>query len=245
MIKASPSARAHAHFPMAIIVVFAALFALGGCDRPQTILTVHASATTRSAPDLAIVTLGVVARGSSARDAQAAQSARMVRVIEAARAAGVEETEVQTVGFSLEPQYVYARGAPPRISGYISRNIVAIRLRNLGAVSGLIDTTVAEGANELQGIQFTYQNVEGSRDAARAQAVETARVRATAYAEAADMKLGRLLSITEPGAVASPFERAQDGYVGRQVSVEQAANAPINPGELENQSSVTVVFELR
>lgn len=229
-----------------------ALSALGACDTRPTILTVHATAMTRAAPDLAIVSLGVVARGGTARAAQEAQSVRMNAVMQAARAAGVEDGEVQTVGYSIEPQYTYPRNASPRITGYVSRNTVTIRVKDLDAVSGLIDATVAEGANELQGINFTFQDEEGSRDAARAQAIVTARARADAYAEAGKMRVARVLSITEPGGmIPSPWggDGGYDRYA--RVSLEQsagavtAANPPIRPGELGSYSTVTVVYELR
>lgn len=223
-----------------------ALTALGACGQSETLLAVNASATTRTAPDLAIVTLGVLARGANARAAQEAQNTRMNAVLEAARAAGVEDNDVQTVGFSLEPQYAYPRGAAPRITGYISRNTVAIRVRNLEAVSGLINSTVAEGANELHGIQFTFQDEEASREAARAQALTTARARAERYAEAADMRVVGIRSIIEPGSALPPMDRRRDGYALGAVTVEQSANASrINPGELDNQANVTVVFALR
>jgi uncharacterized protein YggE len=217
---------------------------LAACGQ-GTMLAVHASASTRTAPDVAVVTLGVLARGGNAREAQAAQTARMNAVMTAARAAGVEDAQVQTVGYSLEPQYAYPRNAAPRITGYVSRNIVAIRVRNLEAVSGLIDATVAEGANELQGIQFTFDNVEASREAARAEALNTARARANAYAEAAEMRVVRMLSITEPGAEASPLlSRRADGYMAPQ-AVSNEQSAAISPGEIENLADVDVVFELR
>jgi uncharacterized protein YggE len=162
-----------------VLVLLAAL-ALTACQRRPTLLAVNASATTRTTPDLAIVTLGVVARGATAREAQAAQATRMNAVMEAVRAAGVEEAEVQTVGYGLDPVYAYPRGGAPRIASYQSRNSVAIRVRNLNAISALIDATVADGANELQGIQFTFQDEEASLDAARAQAVQTARTRRSA-----------------------------------------------------------------
>jgi uncharacterized protein YggE len=165
-------------------------------------------------------------------------------VIAAARAASVEERDVQTVGFSLEPQYAYARGAPPRITGYVSRNIVSIRLRDVAAVSGLIDATVAEGANELQGIQFAFQDEEASRDQARAQALQTARARAEAYADAADMRVVRMLSITEPGGLVPPIDR-RNRFGPVAVATEGAAQSAVRPGELEAQSELTVVFELR
>lgn len=225
----------------------AACLALGlvaACGQNETILTVHASATTRAAPDLAIVTLGVMARGDTARAAQQAQSTRMEAVLAAAAAAGVEEAAVQTVGFSLEPQYTYPRNAAPRVSGYISRNVVTIRMRDLSAVSGLIDATVAEGANELQGIQFSFQDEEASRDAARAQALEAAQRRAQAYAEAAGMRVARTLSITEPGGEPPPLPYELSAYAARQESAAAASNQ-VRPGELDAQSDVTVIFALR
>jgi uncharacterized protein YggE len=224
----------------AIVLALAALAACGDA----TLLTVHASSTTRTAPDLAIVTLGVTARGATAQAAQQAQSAQMEAVLAAARTAGVEERDVQTVGFSLEPQHAYPRGGPPRITGYVSRNTVSIRVRDLSRVSGLIDATVAQGANELQGIQFTFQDEESSRDAARAQALQTARARAEAYAEAADMRVVRMLSITEPGGAEPPYPMDGRGYA-RSMAAEVASAPQIRPGELDAQSAVTVVFELR
>lgn len=223
-----------------------ALAALAACSDP-TLLTVHASSTTRAAPDLAIVTLGVSARGDTAQAAQTAQSTRMNAVLAAARAAGVAEADVQTVGFSIEPVYVYPRNAPARITGYQSRNTVSIRMRDLSRVSGLIDATVAEGANELQGIEFTFQNEEGSRDAARAEALQTARTRADAYAEAANMRVARVLEIIEPGATPGIIRPSLAGRVRgvfNGMSVAQEASA-IMPGQLDAESGITVVFELR
>ena len=226
-----------------VAAVAAALAALAACGE-GTILTVNASATTRTAPDLAVVTLGVWARGDTARAAQQAQSARMNAVLEAARAAGVDEPDVQTVGFALEPQYVYARNASPRVSGYVSRNTVSIRVRDLNSVSGLIDATVAQGANELQGIQFTFQDEEASRDAARAQALRTAQARADVYAEAAGKRVARVLSITEPGGAAPPMD-GRRGFAMDMAGEQAAAGNQVRPGELDARSAVTVVFELR
>ena len=225
--------------------VLMAALALTACQRTPTLLAVNASATTRTTPDLAIITLGVVARGGTARDAQQAQATRMATVMDAVRAAGVEDAEVQTVGYMLDPVYAYPRNAAPRITGYQSRNTVAIRVRNLNAISTLIDATVADGANELQGIEFTFQDEEASRDTARAQAVQTARTRAERYAEAAGMRVAGIVSIAEPGASLPMPDYNRRNYALEQSAAQNVASAPINPGTLENYTNVTVVFELR
>ena len=67
-----------------------------------------------------------------------------------------------------------------------------------------------------------------------------------AYAAAAHMRVARVVSITEPGGVVPPWDQRGAMLEQRAVAVSaDAANAPISPGELDSQSSVTVVFELR
>jgi uncharacterized protein len=228
-----------------LVVLGIGMLALGasGCSQRETLLTVNASATTRAAPDLAIVTFGVTARGPTARAAQAAQAERMTAVLAAAQAAGASEENVQTIGLSLEPQYVYARNAPPRITGYVSTNMVAVRVQNLEAVSALVDAVVADGANQLQGIQFAFSDEDAARNAARAEAVTAAQARARTYAEAAGMRVDRIVAITEAGAEPPPW-LPQDGF--QRNALEQAsAVTPIRPGQLDAQGGVTVVFALR
>lgn len=236
--------------PRLVLALAATLLALGAASCGQqhpTLLAVHATGATRTAPDIAIVTLGVVARGDTARAAQEAQATRMEAVMQAVTAAGVTAEEVQTVGYALDPIYAYPRNAPPRVTGYQSRNIVSIRVRDLNAVSGLIDATIADGANELQGIQFDFDDREASRNAARAEAVATARARANAYAEAAEMRVRRIVSISEEGAAPLPIADGAGGgygYARNALATEAQSVAPIRPGQLESASSVTVVFEL-
>jgi uncharacterized protein YggE len=226
------------------LALFSAI-ALSACGEP-TFLTVNATAQTRTAPDLAVVTLGVLARGADARAAQQAQSERMAAVVAAARTAGIESGDIQTVGFSLEPQYAYPRNAAPRITGYVSRNVVTLRVRNLEAVSGLIDATVAQGANELHSIQFTFDDLEASHEAARAEALQTAQRRAETYAQASGKRVVAMRSITEPGSTLMPWDSRRDGFIPPMaVAAEQSARNAVNPGEIDNFANVTVVFELR
>jgi uncharacterized protein len=53
-------------------------------------------------------------------------------------------------------------------------------------------------------IQFTFQDDEASRDAARAQALQPARQRAGRYAEAADMRVSAIRSIIDRAAHCRP-----------------------------------------
>jgi uncharacterized protein len=227
-----------------------ALTAIAGCMGPprhsnETLVTVQATETTRTSPDLAIISLGVVTRGATAREANEAQATRMSQVMAAVKAAGLEEKDVQTANISLTPQYTYPRNGPPRISGYEGRNMVTIRVRKLDAIGGLLDAVVADGANELSGINYTFENPETARNEARKKAVETALARAEAYASAANLKVRKVVSITEEGAP-QPQPGLPYATVARtsDAAAEQSAT-PTSAGEIESSASVIVVVALK
>ena len=49
------------------------------------------------------------------------------------KAAGVAGKDVQTSGVSLNPDYQYVAGRPPRIKGYYTSNTVNVTVREIGA----------------------------------------------------------------------------------------------------------------
>src|SRR5689334_17369185 len=75
-----------------------------------------------AAPDTAFVTSGVTSQGTTAREALDANTTDMTALIAALKDAGIDSKDIQTSGFSVNPNYVYsdARDAngyqlPPKI----------------------------------------------------------------------------------------------------------------------------------
>src|SRR5262245_10974050 len=63
------------------------------------------------APDIAIVTLGVVSRGTTAAAALSVNSTELQAAVDQVKAASVADKDIQTSGFSVQP--VYATGRQP------------------------------------------------------------------------------------------------------------------------------------
>src|SRR5437868_2204038 len=88
-----------------LVALGAAVVALAGVGRPETAggaakpasgITVTGTGSVKAVPDQAEFTLGVQTNGSTAREALAANSERMRRVLAAIRRAGVAEGDVKT-----------------------------------------------------------------------------------------------------------------------------------------------------
>ncbi len=214
----------------------------------STLLSISAEGKTERAPDLALFNAGVTTQGKTAGEALGANSAAMTRVIAALKRAGIADRDIQTSNLGINPVYAEPRRLPdgsvesrsPEIVGYQVNNSVSVRQRKLGDYGKVIDTLVSAGANQVNGPSFMLDKPEAALDAARTEAVQTARTRAELYARAAGLKVVRIVSIAEGGGYSPPMPvmyrmAAQDSA---------AASAPVAAGEVSLNVSVTVQFEL-
>jgi uncharacterized protein len=196
---------------------------------------VNGTGTAKAIPNQAQFSLGVTTKGSTAREALAANSARMERVIAALKSAGVSDKDIKTQDVSVGPGYDGEKGST---SGYAARNSVSVRVRELDRSSAVLDAASRAGANEVYGPSLTRSN----RDAYEAKALESAfgnaRKRAEALADAAGVRLGRVTSIVEG------FSGGPQPMYDLRARAEPAVGAPIEPGSEEIQASVTVAFAI-
>ena len=204
-----------------------------------TTLTVSVEGRVDRAPDVADLSGGVVTQAPTAAAALATNAQRMTAVVAAVRRAGVAERDIQTSGLSLSPQYRYGDNQPPVLTGYQVSNTVALHVRALADAGRLVDALVAAGANQINGPTFRVDAADAALDAARANAVATARARADLYARAAGLHIKRIRSISESGGMAEPPRPMM-----MSMRAKGAESTPIAPGEVTLAVTVTVEFEL-
>jgi uncharacterized protein YggE len=236
----SRSARRAAVVALAFVTLSAAP-ALADSDFPPAI-SVTGEARISAAPDLAQIDAGVTSEAKTAREASEANNAAMTKVLQALKAASIDDKDVQTLRLSLQPQYASSpssRPGPSAIIGYRASNRVTIRLRDIAKVASVIDTLVGAGANEIGGINFTVSQASKLLDEAREKAIADARRKAEIYAKAAGVTLGTPVSISEEGAPAVPMFRA------KAVAPMAVANAPVAQGEETLSVSVSVTWAIK
>lgn len=201
-------------------------------------LTLTASADVARAPDLVTLSGGVSTTAPTAAVAMAENARAMTAVVDAVRKAGVAARDVQTQGLSLQPQYNYD-ARKQTLTGYTASNTVRLRLRDVAGVGSLLDTLVKAGANQISGPDFMLDKPDAALDEARREAVAKARARAALYADAAGLKLVRIMSITEGG-----MDTPQPRPMMRMATMEASDAPPVAPGEVSMSVSVTVKFLL-
>ena len=151
-------------------------------------------------PDIAVVTIGVTSQAAEASAALAANSADLAKAIAAIRAAGVADKDIATSGFSIDPVYEQADNQPsdrpPAIVGYRVTNQVRVTIRDIAKSGDLLDAVVTAGANRVSGIAFDISDRKTAANEAIRAAIADARAKAELMADAAGLRLVRILSST-------------------------------------------------
>ena len=206
-----------------------------------TRLDISATGTVSRVPDLAIISAGVVTRSATATGAIAENAARMERVRAALRRAGIEERDIQTSSISLNPDYRYQEGQPPVLTGYQASNTVSVKFRDIRNSGKILDALVAQGANQINGPSLTIDKPEAAYDEARTKALAVGRARAELYARSLNMRVVRLISVSEGGGYSRPpmpmYARAEAGMAD--------AKTTIDPGSQDLEVSLSMSFELQ
>lgn len=211
---------------------------------PRILVTGEGSAEV--APDMAVLVLSVSRDAATAREALTANSTAMRKVFDALSGLGIAKRDLQTANFDIQPRYTYPQpgnGADqsPRLVGYTVRNSLTVRVRDIAKVGEILDTSVTLGVNEGGSIVFTNDDPSAAITQARVKAVENAMAKARTLAEAAGMKVGKVLEISEqsfnPQPVAmAKLEMAMDARAG--------AAPPIAAGENSYKVTVNVALAL-
>ena len=94
-------------YPTAALAILLAFSVPALAQQEPRIATLNANGMGSVAvvPDIAIVTIGVVSRAESAREALDANNAELTEVIATIRGEGVKDTDIGTSGFSVSPVY--------------------------------------------------------------------------------------------------------------------------------------------
>jgi len=207
-----------------------------------TRLDINAIGEVVRVPDLATISAGVVSRAATATSAIQQTAARMARVRDALRRAGIADHDIQTSNVSLNPDYVYANNQPPKLSGYSASNQLMVRFRDIASTGRILDALVEEGANQISGPNLSVEHPEAALDEARAKAVAAGRARADLYARSLGMRVARVVSVAESGGYAPPPPMPPRVMMAER---SQAADTSIDPGEQKLQVGVAMTFELQ
>lgn len=158
--------------------------------------------------DMAVITVGVqIDKAPTPEEAYNQLNGRVARIISALSGAGVSKESIQTLSYTVTPQYDF-RDNVSVLAGYNANQQISVKVQgsndNAQQVSRVISEVSKAGANQILGISFNASNISELKQKARMAAIEDARKKAPELASTAGVRFGRIVSwyesvLQEPG----------------------------------------------
>lgn len=193
-------------------------------------------------PDIATITVGIQANGASAKEVQNQINTNINKVSDAIKKLGIDPKDIKTQNYSINPTYNYSSGDNQKIAGYAGSTNILIKVRNLDNANTVLDTAVAQGANQVGNISFDVEDKTKAENEARTMAVAQAKKKAQDAAKIAGFSLGKIINYSEnqggpPGPL--PMMKAADSGQGL-----GGGGTQVEPGSNEIDLTVTLSYEI-
>ncbi|HYD36954.1 MAG TPA: SIMPL domain-containing protein [Allosphingosinicella sp.] len=212
-----------------------------GIDRDETLVQISATGRADSRPDEARFTVGVDTIAATARAASAQNSATFGKVAAALQRLGVKEDDLQTRSITLA-RIDYG----PNRGRFQANNLIEVKLRDIRRAGEAVAAITEAGANVLSGPNLRVSDPENAARSAYAAAYRAARARAEAYAQAAGLRVVRVVAIRDGGAAPMPRYYEGDAAMAEQSAPPPVASAapPVQPGISTREVQIRVDFAL-
>jgi uncharacterized protein YggE len=209
-------------------------------EPPMRTITVTGTGMVTLTPDVAYIYIGVETQDASATKAMDDNNARAQAVIDAIKAFGVEDRDIQTTNFSIYPEPVYDDNYNQIGVTYVVNNTVYVTVRDLDKLGEILDASFRAGANQIYSISFDVADKTEAVSQARLAAVENARRQADELAAATGVTIGAVQTISYYDTTPAPIYYAERSADLKTLS----SSVPVEPGSMQIVTTVTIVYEI-
>jgi len=225
-------------FAITLLFTTAAQAAAEQAEQPSVTVTGHAEMAV--VPDTAYISLGIITTAPDVAKAKTENDTAMNRIYTAVESLGINKDQVQTSGFSVQPQYKQdpKNDEPAVIAGYRVQNTITVRVTDFTQISQVIDVASQAGANQINGLRFAVNDENSLKDQLLAKAILDGKHKASLIAETLGGSLGRATSVNLNG-YSSPLSENVRMY-----KADMSSSTPISAGTLSLSADVNMVFQL-
>lgn len=191
-------------------------------------------------PNTALLSLGVTKTAATVLEAQNQANTVVNNLISDLKKLGVEEKNIKTTNYSVYPNYDYL-GGKQTTNGYTVAQNLEVKIKPIDKANAAVDIATLDGANIVGGITFILDDNTKKQleEKARKKAVANAKEKAESLADAAGIKLGRIVDVQESGN-GEPFPMRMMMAPGGGEAKDQTT---LSPGENTVEITITLSYE--
>lgn len=231
---------------VSLLLMAHSIFAQCPSASDRSLILTHGMAEVMGQNDSARISVSVVTQGRNLEQVGSENAGKTKAVIQAVKGLNIKDLKLKTSNYRVTPQRDY-KARPPKIKGYEVHNAIEITLEGFEPeplsknVSMMIGKALESGSNNINHIQFYIKNKSALEKEALKQSTQEAMDRARTLAEAAGVKLKRIVSLsTQP--IHIPTRQHMLRAAG--MKTEASAAPPIEIGESQIRVQVSIAYEI-
>lgn len=235
---------------LCILVALAASHLTAQTAQTERTISVSGEAVVMVVPNQAVVTIGVETFDPKLDVASQTNDRVAKTLIAEWKRLGLADSKIQTSGVTVDISYKERdRSHTRQIEGYIVRRSYAVTADSAANAESVITAGLANGANQLGGVDFRTTEMRKYRDQARVSAVKAAREKAVLIASQLGASVGAPRSISETTNYYN-WGGSRESAMSQNVmsfapdSGEADSQGAVAPGQIAIRATVSVVFDL-
>lgn len=221
----------------------------------QNTITVEGDAEVFSAPNIATVSFSVRDENLDLVKAQEGAETKVSAALDAIKALGIEEKDVQTTYYNASPRYEWdnkcgqygCETGDRKLVGYEVSETVTVKVRDLSKASSVIGSLGTAKVTDIQGPSFDIENRDELMQQARKEAIKEAKEKAKVLADELGVNLGHIVQYYDSNSAGYPVPMYAKAEMDMAVSNQAgSAVAPtIVAGENRIYSQVSIVYKIK
>ncbi|MEK7144739.1 MAG: SIMPL domain-containing protein, partial [Patescibacteria group bacterium] len=232
-------------------IITAGNFGRPGNPATDTI-TVQGTGQATLPPDVVRVSFTVQHTAATVAAAQEETVKQANEALAFVKEQGVAEKDIKTLSYNISPQYSYPNpcvsgmicptySGTPKITGYQVSESIQVTMRDLTKVGEMLGGLGKLGVQNVNGPDFALDDSTAGYDAARADAIDKAKMQATRLANQLGVRLGKIVNFSESsGGYAYPMMYGLGG-----AAESKSATPDVPAGENTYNASVSITYEIR
>lgn len=216
---------------------------IGKSPEFQDRVTITGEGKATAVPDVAVISIGVLADKTTAAQAQKESTDKINSIIKALKDFKIGEKDIKTTNYQVSPKYDWSSNVQ-KIIGYTVNQSVEAKVRDFDKIGDILAKATELGANQVSGPSFTIDDPEKYRAQARKKAIDQAKDKAKVLAKQVGINLGSIVSFSENDGSYPVYSDMAYGLGG--AAAEKALPAPdIQAGSQDVNIIVTISYEIR
>lgn len=209
----------------------------------QNNISVEATGEVFAKPDIAQTSMSVVERAKTVVEAQRAHSVKMDKIVKFLKDSGIEDKDIKTTSYNISEDYNYTQMGGRILLGYVVSQSLEVKVRKMDEAGKILAGATEQGANEVGGVSFVFDDEDVVKAQARKKAIDEAKAKAENIAKDLGVKLVRIVNFSESGS--SPVYMARDFAIMGAGEAKSSPSPVVPVGENKIVVSVMLTYEIR